>query len=584
LAGRVTQLTRASGKTTQYAYDKASRIVEIKHNHKDGQRFEYNNAGQLVKAENKHAKVEFKRNKLGLIDTETVNDQSIQHSYNAIGQRTGLQSSLGANIQYEHDNFGNLANLTASQNETEWQADYKYDSLGFELERMLPGKVKQNFDYDSIGRLTTQQTINAKKQRHQRRYTWGINDRLQSINDSKHGETTFGYTPTGHLEHSILNDGDKQHRKADAVGNLFETNDCSDREYGYGGRLLKKGAWRYTYDSDGFLTSKYKTSGGFMASKSKHWKYQWNNDGMLETVTRPDGEKVYFTYDALGRRLSKTFKNTRTCWLWDGNVPLHEWKENVHSGEVLGNTTIDDNGAITWIFEENSFIPTAKLKGSKKYSILADHLGTPTAMCNDEGDAIWERSLDTFGHLVEGDHGACPFMYQGQYYDKEIELAYNRFRYYDPEDGRYISVDPIGLLSGEFGFYNYVGDTNGWTDVLGLSKKNSYSGLKPEPGYLRGKKHGIKQQDADAIRLARDTKTPIGRWGNKNDLDYAGQQAATLKPGEFADFPINSDHKCTVFYADGTQSVPDKIRVSNNGDGTFHGFPIDSKTAGPIVQ
>ena len=69
----------------------------------------------------------------------------------------------------------------------------------------------------------------------------------------------------------------------------------------------------------------------------------------------------------------------------------------------------------------------------------------------------------------EGDHGNCPFMYQGQYYDQEIELAYNRFRYYDPKDGRYISVDPIGLLSGEFGLYNYVDDPNGWIDVFGLA-------------------------------------------------------------------------------------------------------------------
>nr|WP_242499362.1 RHS repeat-associated core domain-containing protein [Flavobacterium sp. 140616W15] len=51
-----------------------------------------------------------------------------------------------------------------------------------------------------------------------------------------------------------------------------------------------------------------------------------------------------------------------------------------------------------------------------------------------------------------------------------MELAYNRFRYYDPEEGRYISQDPLGLLSGEFGFYNYVEDTNAWIDVFGLAK------------------------------------------------------------------------------------------------------------------
>jgi len=50
----------------------------------------------------------------------------------------------------------------------------------------------------------------------------------------------------------------------------------------------------------------------------------------------------------------------------------------------------------------------------------------------------------------------------------------------------------------------------------------------------------------------------------------------------FVDFPINSDHKSKVYYKDGSESSPDMIRVKNNGDGSFHGFPIDSKTAEPI--
>ncbi|MCG8806528.1 sugar-binding protein, partial [Tenacibaculum finnmarkense] len=97
-----------------------------------------------------------------------------------------------------------------------------------------------------------------------------------------------------------------------------------------------------------------------------------------------------------------------------------------------------------------------------------DHLGTPTSMYNEEGETTWVRSLDSNGKVREGDNSSCPFLFQGQYYDDEIELAYNRFRYYDPEDGRYISKDPIGLLSGEFGFYNYVHDTNSWIDEFGL--------------------------------------------------------------------------------------------------------------------
>lgn len=66
-----------------------------------------------------------------------------------------------------------------------------------------------------------------------------------------------------------------------------------------------------------------------------------------------------------------------------------------------------------------------------------------------------------------------PFRYQGQYYDFETNLAYNRFRYYCPETGAYISQDPIGLAGGNPTIYGYVEDTNTWVDVFGLNKKYS---------------------------------------------------------------------------------------------------------------
>ena len=70
--------------------------------------------------------------------------------------------------------------------------------------------------------------------------------------------------------------------------------------------------------------------------------------------------------------------------------------------------------------------------------------------------------------LAPKENFRCSFKYQGQYYDSEVELCYNRFRYYHPETGRYISEDPIRFLSGEANFFAYVSDTNVWVDVLEL--------------------------------------------------------------------------------------------------------------------
>ena len=158
------------------------------------------------------------------------------------------------------------------------------------------------------------------------------------------------------------------------------------------------------------------------------------------------------------------------------------------------------------MFEEDTFSPIAKIKNNKHYSIVNDHLGTPIEGYDDTGTLIWERQLNANGKVVtqKGIQNFCPFLYQGQTLDNEIELAYNRFRYYDVEDGRYISQDPIGLLSGEFGFYNYVFDPNGWIDELGLAS-NAYKAAWTKAR----KKYWSDQLEANPNRFSERNKQRI---------------------------------------------------------------------------
>ena len=128
---------------------------------------------------------------------------------------------------------------------------------------------------------------------------------------------------------------------------------------------------------------------------------------------------------------------------------------------------VTDN-LITWVFDENSFVPAAKLVGDKSYSILTDHLGTPYEAYDENGEKVWARELDLYGNAIAGDSSFIPFLYQGQYYDEEIGLAYNRFRYYSPESGTYISQDPIRLAGNNPNFYGYTFDCNTEVDVWGL--------------------------------------------------------------------------------------------------------------------
>jgi RHS repeat-associated protein len=284
-------------------------------------------------------------------------------------------------------------------------------------------------------------------------------------------------TGEGALTGSVCNETEKLFRVPDAVGNLYRRPDRQGRTYGAGGRLLETENAKYHYDAAGNLGAK-------VVDNSKTWLYKWNANGSLREVERPDRRTVCFEYDALGRRTAKTFDGKVTRWVWDGNTPLHEWTyDEQYRPKVVtdeyglkhteGTEPVDN--ITTWVFEEGSFRPAAKLTEDKKYSIITDYLGTPVQMYDEKGEKNWEARLDIYGkvaNFVGSSLSDCPFRYQGQYEDAEAGLYYNRFRYYSPEEGMYLSKDPIGLMGGDK-LYAYVHDPSTWIDPFGLSRRGN---------------------------------------------------------------------------------------------------------------
>ena len=117
-----------------------------------------------------------------------------------------------------------------------------------------------------------------------------------------------------------------------------------------------------------------------------------------------------------------------------------------------------------------------------------DHLGTPRELTEQGGEIAWEAVYQAWGNTVtveweekaqpnpiqlntlEQIYLLQPHRFQGQIYDVETGLHYNRFRYYDPDCGRFISHDPIGLLGGD-NHFQYAPNPVEWVDPWGLSKK-----------------------------------------------------------------------------------------------------------------
>ncbi|EFI4516936.1 RHS repeat protein, partial [Escherichia coli] len=102
-----------------------------------------------------------------------------------------------------------------------------------------------------------------------------------------------------------------------------------------------------------------------------------------------------------------------------------------------------------------------------------DHRGLPLALISKEGTTEWCAEYDEWGNLLNEEN---PHQLQqlirlpGQQYDEESGLYYNRHRYYDPLQGRYITQDPIGLKGG-WNFYQYPLNPVQYIDSMGLASK-----------------------------------------------------------------------------------------------------------------
>ena len=454
--------------------------------------------------------------KTGQIIEERQGEYTVSRTYDSEGNCTRITSSLGADIRHTYDREGNLQTMQAGES---WQASWVRDNTGLEVQRSFSGGVTVKTERDCFGREIRKSVRSGGIEKGAYRYQWGIANRLLSKENELTGTVIrYDYDRFDFLirqETTQDSETDVIYRVPDFVGNLFGTPDRKDRKYGAGGRLLEDPDCFYHYDDEGNLVFREfkelrgsdirydrkrmkKERGISFLATGTGWNYKWNSNGTLKKVIRPDGRPVEFQYDALGKRTSKQYFGKKTRWIWNGNVPLHEWSYKVtdeQSNEEENIQKEPTEDIITWVFEAGTFIPTAKILDNKQYSIVSDYLGTPIQMYDGQGNKTWNCLLDSYGKVITFDGSSefdCPFRYQGQYADEETGLFYNRSRYYDANTGNYLSQDPIGLAGRNPTLYGYVYDTNCQIDAFGLSGRggDSHRGiqnrLEEDLGKLRG--------------------------------------------------------------------------------------------------
>ena len=528
-AGRVTRVNRPGGKWTEYQYDGLDNILKEEQYDGEVSLYTYDKDGMLVKAKNSENLLEFTRDrKTGQVIGEKQGEYTVSRTYDGEGNCTRITSSLGADIRHTYDREGNLQTMQAGEG---WQASWVRDNTGLEVQRTFSGGVTVCTERDGFGREVRKSVRSGGIERGAYRYGWGIANRLLSKENELTGMVMrYDYDRFDFLIRQETTQGsetDVIYRVPDFVGNLFGTSDRKDRKYGAGGKLLEDPDCFYHYDDEGNLIFREfkrlqetgvrydrkrmeKERGIRCLATGTGWLYEWASNGMLKKVIRPDGRPVEFRYDALGRRTAKQYFGKVTRWVWDGNVPIHEWSYKAVGLQSNEAGTLPKELAeyvTTWVFEVGTFVPTAKIQDGKQYSIVSDYLGTPFQMFDEHGNKTWDCTLDVYGKVTSFEGRSlsdCPFRFQGQYEDEETGLYYNRFRFYDSSIGNYISQDPIGLTGNNPTLYAYVKNINNWTDVLGLAPERKVNGISIfGKGQTTGPGHAqLSEEIADKLAMS----------------------------------------------------------------------------------
>jgi len=182
----------------------------------------------------------------------------------------------------------------------------------------------------------------------------------------------------------------------------------------------------YTYDA----------AGNIERDNSRNIIYTYDALNHLTIVTTSLGEEISFKYNGLSQRIVKTIGKNKTWYIYNSR------------GQLLEEIDKANNKTRDYIYADDGKL-VAMLEKSNIYYIHTDHLNAPLLVTDANKNIVWKTSYNPFGRAtIEVEQIKLNLRAAGQYADEETGLYYNWNRYYNPELGRYITSDPLGLQAG----------------------------------------------------------------------------------------------------------------------------------------
>ncbi|WP_444942008.1 RHS repeat-associated core domain-containing protein [Microbulbifer sp. ZKSA004] len=455
--------------------------------------FRYNRSGQLIEAENAHRKLRWEYDANGRVTGDWQGKEKLSHRYDAAGNRIATTLPDGEELKFTFNPAGQFQSLhrrPLGSDTDELITRVSHDGQGRESLRQHGNGLESQRDYDPQGRLQKLRLGKTSNVNHkpvsdpasgtnpvlERSYQYNKAGQIAKIEDSLRGNRSYHYDA---LDRLTQVDGlnpeyfvhDPAHNILAAANSKDEAKQQASATQVKGNRLAFRGDTHYRYDIHGNRIAELRGKGQKLQTR-----YHYNSRQQLVYVEKLKVEEgvehlqqdIHYQYDPLGRRISKAVNKEKSDFLWDGDTLLKEANTD--------NQTKQDLSARTYYFEPGTFKPVAlkesKLDKEEVYYYHLDHLGTPDTLTNQAGEVVWSVAYKSYGSIALAHENQVeqPIRFQGQYFDEETGLHYNRFRYYDPGVGEFTQQDPIGLLGG-VNNYQYVPNPVGWIDPHGLTSE-----------------------------------------------------------------------------------------------------------------
>ncbi len=467
LTGKLTKKieTGTQGSTLETVFERDVMGRLIKKTLPDGQTVDYcyDGYGQLIEVNDGETPLAWRYDLLGRLTQEHQGWASNYYEYNLSGHLAKWQLPDANVIEYQHNQSGQLSQILIND---DILTKHRYRH-GLEKARKQ-GDIISQYQHDEQGRLMVHTQHQQEQLTQSRHYRYHKDGNLAEMTDSRYGFCRYEYDPLSRLK-EVTGNTQQESLFHDVAGNLvwqgdIYTNGGADVKgnqlYSHDDKRYPDKQCSYQYDEFGRVISEKRGN-----TKPRITRYEYDCQHRLIKTQLPDGKQATYKYDAFGRRVSKTVtdhsgQQTTTEFLWQGDNLIAETDNKAHYQ--------------TYLYEPDSFKPLALISGRGKehkvYHYHLDQIGTPTDLTDTAGNSVWSMQYYAYGRLYlkhkEDIHN--PLRFQGQYFDAESGLHYNRHRYYNPNNGRFITADPIGLAGG-LNNYQYVKSPTGWVDPLGLA-------------------------------------------------------------------------------------------------------------------